>query len=73
MVKRQEGALLTCKPDVRAFIVHLNDQESAENKFILPFKSGNGDQLLVKRDSVIEIKRKVRDYFATLRETLDDD
>lgn len=73
MVKRQEGALLTCKPDVRAFIVHLNDQESAENKFILPFKQGNGDQLLVKRGSVIEIRRKVRDYFATLRETLDDD
>ena len=70
MVKRQEGALLTCKSDVRAFIVHLNDQES-QKQIYSPVQAGNGDQLLVKR--VKNKKRKVRDYFATLRETLDDD
>ena len=72
MVKRVEAALLTCKPDVRSYILHLNDQQPPEKKFILPSKKSNSEQLLVKRDKVTFIKAQVRDYFDTLQVNRDD-
>ena len=72
MVKRVEAALLTCKPDVRSYILHLNEQQPAESKFILPYKKGNSDQILVKRELVNFIKTQVRDYFDTLQVNRED-
>mgnify|MGYP001182584367 FL=1 len=72
MVKRVEAALLTCKPDVRSYILHLNDQQPPEQKFILSYKKENSEQLLVKRDKVNYIKTQVRDYFDTLQVNRED-
>ena len=72
MVKRVEAALLTCKLDVRSYILHLNDQQPAEQKFILSYKKENSEQLLVKRDKVNYIKTQVRDYFDTLQVNRED-
>ena len=75
MVKRVEAALLTCKPDVRAYILHLNDQQADQHKFLLSSEkgaSGKSDSLLVKRKSVTYIKKQVRDYFDSLQVNRDD-
>ena len=58
MVKRHKAALIICKPDVRAYILHLNQKKAPADKFILDYKKGSKPQKLNRYyDDIPDTKR----------------